>query len=416
MSVRVVIGSLTVLIVTALIVLSLPMLGFLAETTPWLRNPLAWQQVPAAAKCHSSPVESPMQAAAEQACQALLAHQARLHAPSVSAAIAIDGEVVWSAAAGWADLAADQPATPATLYRIGSTSKPVTGTLLARMVDAGLVELDEPIETYDQAPPNPEWGQLTLRQLASHTAGLPEYETNQDLRGLYQSMALNRRHTDVRDGLALFDGSPLRYSPGSGFEYSSFGTHLMAATLQSAGKQPFAQLLQQQVLQALALSSPVADRETPARARFYQINGDMAQPWRDVDLSSKLPGGGFMSNPTDLVKLAAAWLDPEFIREDTRALFWTPQTLDSGDINPQSYALTWRWNSTDRYAHHGGVSKGSMAWLAVYPDESLVVALTMNTTIPNFADFSSLQTELVRLFGSAYNAGGDTRFSVRNDQ
>ena len=42
-----------------------------------------------------------------------------------------------------------------------------------------------------------------------------------------------------------------------------------------------------------------------------------------------------------------------------------------------------------------------MAWLAVYPQQSLVIAMTMNATLPVFTDFSSLQTELVELFSKA---------------
>ncbi|MEX2334892.1 MAG: serine hydrolase domain-containing protein, partial [Pseudohongiella sp.] len=299
---------------------------------------------------------------------------------------------------GWSDLEAEKPATPETLYRIGSTSKPVTGTLLARMVDAGLVDLDQPIGGYDDALPNSDWQHLTLRQLASHMAGLPEYETNRDLRGIYHSMTLQRAHSDVREGLALFDGSPQRYPPGSQFEYSSFGTLLIAAVLQSAGDQPFAELMQRWVLDPLALTSPVVDQAVEDRARFYQLDGSRAQPWRRVDLSNKLPGGGFMSRPEDMVRLGSAWLDPTFISPETREQFWTPQTLSDGEINEQSYALTWRWRGTGNYAHHGGVSKGAMAWLAVHPAHSLVIALTTNARLAEFSDFASVQDSLVTLF------------------
>jgi serine beta-lactamase-like protein LACTB len=401
MSVRLFDVSVAVVSVAVLVFAAGPLIAYVGETTPWLRKPWAWQQVPDVTSCDATPVAAQLEVAADQACALLLAHQARLHAPSLSAAIAIDGEIVWRAAVGWADLAENRAATPQTLYRIGSTSKPVTGTLLARMVDSRRVDLDDPIATYDSALPNPAWAQLTLRQLASHMAGLPEYGTNRDMRGLYQSLALRRHYPNVRDGLALFDGSPLRYPPGSGFEYSSFGTQLLASVLQSAGQQAFDDLIQQQVLAPLGLSTPVADQQVSERARFYQLNGRRAQLWRDVDLSSKVPGGGFMSTPADLVLLGSAWLNPDFISEDTRKAFWAPQELNSGEINPQSYALTWRWNSTDGYAHHGGVSKGSMAWLAVYPEQLLAVALTMNTTISRFADFSSLQSDLVSVFSAA---------------
>lgn len=385
----------------ALIYLSWPFYGFIAEDNPSLRKPWAWQEVPDATQCQSQPVAPEIQPVADEACALLLAHQARLHAPSLSAAIAVDGELVWSAAVGWSDLASETLATPRTLYRIGSTSKPVTGTLLARMVDMGIVTLDEPIGSYDNSLPNPDWKSLTLRQLASHMAGLPEYGTNRDILGLYHSAALSRHHDDVRQGLALFDDNPPRYSPGSQFEYSSFGTLLIAAVLQNAAERPFRELMQQQVLEPLGLESPVPDEESQARARFYQLDGSRAQTWRTVDLSNKLPGGGFMSRPEDIVRLGAAWLDPTFISDRTREQFWAPQLLADGAVNPQSYALTWRWNAAERYAHHGGVSKGAMAWLAVYPEQSLVVALTMNTTLPQFSDFASVQGALVALFEDA---------------
>ncbi|WP_139141479.1 serine hydrolase domain-containing protein [Pseudohongiella acticola] len=398
MSVRSIIAILVLVVFAGLIYLIWPAYGFMAETNPSLRNPWRWQDVPVATTCQSSPMAPDLQSIAEQACALLLAHQARVHAPSLSAAVAIDGRLVWSGAVGWADLGSQSLATPQTLYRIGSTSKPVTGTLLARMVDAGIVELDQPIGHYDDALPNSDWQHLTLRQLASHMAGLPEYETNRDTLGLYHSMALRRGHSDVREGLALFDGSPQRYAAGSAFEYSSFGALLIASVLQSAGGQPYADLVQQWVLEPLALNSPVVDQAVTGRASFYQLDGSRVQPWRRVDLSNKLPGGGFMSRPEDMVRLGAAWLDPGFVNVDTRERFWTPQTLNNGNVNEQSYALTWRWSDTGNYAHHGGVSKGAMAWLAVHPEQSMVIALTTNVKLAEFGDFSSVQDSLVALF------------------
>lgn len=78
----------------------------------------------------------------------------------------------------------------------------------------------------------------------------------------------------------------------------------------------------------------------------------------------------------------------------------TAQELSNGEINKQSYALTWRWNEKGRYAHHGGVSKGSMAWLAVYPDHALVIAMATNTKLAEFSDFAAIQTPIVELFAN----------------
>ena len=57
-----------------------------------------------------------------------------LQVPSVSAAIGLRGELIWSSAVGYADLENRIPATPKTIYRLGSTSKAVTSTLIMRLV------------------------------------------------------------------------------------------------------------------------------------------------------------------------------------------------------------------------------------------------------------------------------------------
>ena len=65
-------------------------------------------------------------------------------------------------------------------------------------------------------------------------------------------------------------------------------------------------------------------------ADFYW-NDDGRYPnfrrWQTVDLSHRLAGGGFISTPSDLVKLGSAWLDDNFISPQTRAQFWQPQAL-----------------------------------------------------------------------------------------
>src|SRR5690606_26180686 len=113
-------------------------------------------------------------------------HRANIHAPAISGAVAIDGKIVWAGAVGWENIENQIPATADTQFRIGSTSRAVTATLLAKMVQAGNVELDKPISNYYQNLPNPAWENLTLRQLASHSSGLPDYIDNYgDLWGFY---------------------------------------------------------------------------------------------------------------------------------------------------------------------------------------------------------------------------------------
>ncbi len=66
--------------------------------------------------------------------------------PGVSAAVVQDGELVWSAGFGMADLENSVPATSNTLYRLGSISKPLTATTAMALWEHGRLDLDSPVQ------------------------------------------------------------------------------------------------------------------------------------------------------------------------------------------------------------------------------------------------------------------------------
>ena len=393
-------------------VLGIPILGvvallfslypFIAEDVPSLR-PFGWIELPGDRPYSEGEVATGYHEAAKKSRDLLQGHMQKINVPAFSAAVAVDGDVVWSAATGYADVERRIEAKPGTLFRIGSTSKAVTGTLFARMVDDSLVQIDAPILTYLSDLPNSEWAALTPRQLASHTAGIVGYEENRDLIGVYHTMRLHNTLDDVAEGLEYFDDTELLYEPGTDFHYSSFDTNLLSAVLQGAGGASFQDLMLERVLQPLELNSPLPDAPHPDRVIFYHTQEGKVQPWREVDLSMKLAGGGFMVTPSDLARLGVAWLDDDFISPKTRQQFWTPQKLADGSINEQNYALNWRVSEATEsvpytYMHHGGVSKGSMAWLAVIPEKRMAIALTINTRVWPFSRWSGVFTDLVQIF------------------
>lgn len=68
--------------------------------------------------------------------------------PSISVAVARDGQIIWEEAFGWADSEKRVPATPHTMYSLASISKPITATGLMILKERGRVELDRPINEY----------------------------------------------------------------------------------------------------------------------------------------------------------------------------------------------------------------------------------------------------------------------------
>jgi CubicO group peptidase (beta-lactamase class C family) len=116
--------------------------------------------------------------------------------------------------------------------------------------------------------------------------------------------------------------------------------------------------------------------------------------YKDINLSYKWAGGGLVSTPTDLVKMGNKILnDTTYISSETKSLFFEHQKLADGSFNQDNYALGWRtdkkytddrFNNPQWIVHHGGVSKGSMNFLVLFPEHNLVIDAAINARAENF--------------------------------
>lgn len=383
-----------VLLLLPLVLITLPVLWYLTT---------GWRPIPVPAPASQQIYQQDFTNAAQQAFISLQQSRIEQQMPALTAAIAWQGKLLWAGAAGYADTDSKRAASTQSQFRIGSTSKSVTATAIARAVAAGTLALDVPIGHYKSDLPNPAWQQLTLRQLLSHTSGLPGYEQNDDWRGVVQSLLKQRHFPDVDDALQIFDQATLQYQPGHGFLYSSFDVNLASSVLQSASQMTFLDYLKQQLSVPLKLQSLDAAHQPHAgQVTFYQTKSGLVKPHWPVDLSQKLAGGGLAASSVDLVTIGSAWFDPAFIPAQLQQEFWTPQRLADGSINPQNYALGFRHTEHGnlycdkqnplkkkiRYVHHGGVSDGAQSWLVIYPDYQLVLAMNTNIVKEDFCDFA----------------------------
>ena len=230
--------------------------------------------------------------------------------------------------------------------------------------------------------------------------------------GLYQTVALRREYKDVRDALKIFDESPLLSEPGTDFYYSSLGTVLLGAVMSEASGKPYRDIIREEVIDPTGMTSTiVAPKRAGANkklATFYLVKDGRQREWRPVDLSHRLPGGGWASTPSDLVRMGAKQLDDNYVSPQTRAQFWAPQKLNSGEVNEQNYAIGWRWREWDiegvgiaRNANHGGVSRGSQSWLLVFPDYDMAIAFNINSRTEHFPDFGMAYEDIFREFALA---------------
>ena len=179
----------------------------------------------------------------------LAADVARDGVGGITAAVFVGPTVVWARGFGMADPEHGVPAGVATIYRVGSISKSVTALLLADMVEAGEVALDEPVAevlpdlaALRDAPA--EAAAITWRQLAAHTAGL------------VREPALPGA---ARGAFALWEGkvlasiptTALTRRPGEAYGYSNIGYGILGLALSRRAGLPFTDLVRERIVAPL---------------------------------------------------------------------------------------------------------------------------------------------------------------------
>ena len=295
-------------------------------------------------------------------------------APGISVAVAVDGKIVWTEGFGLKDVAAKEPVTSETLFRIGSISKSLTSAGLAILVENRQLDLDAPVQKYVVDFPEKE-GVITTRLLAGHLAGIRHYRANE--------MLLNREFSDVHSALAIFKADPLTATPGTKYFYSTYGWTLISAAMESAEHQEFLSYMDKNVIQPLKMEHTRPDRSDIFDTNctlFYSTNTQgkfVTAP--SVNNSYKWAGGGYLSTSEDLVRFGSALLQPGFLKKESLSLLFTSQkTLDGKSTG---YGVGWfigKDTAGHRIYWHSGSSIGGTGMLLLHPDDKAVVAILGN--------------------------------------
>ncbi|MFJ7148844.1 serine hydrolase domain-containing protein [Streptomyces sp. NPDC100445] len=181
--------------------------------------------------------------------------------------------------------------------QIGSLTKPLTGTLLARMAETGAVRLDDPVERWLPAPPGTG---ITLLNLARHTSGLPRLPPG--LRGRDPYAAFGPAEL-----LRLVRGmDTVAVRPPGEEEYSNLGYAVLGAALAAAGGAGYEELLDTYVLHPAELTGVSADPAPGRRLLAPGLAGTRRRPW--TMNGAILPAGGLWATPRAVAGLVVGLL------------------------------------------------------------------------------------------------------------
>lgn len=346
----------------------------------------AWRQVVTLALTLAAAVSSTSRAAAQQLTldQALDSTRATLvsfmdthRVPGMTAAVAVNGALVWTEGLGYADLEHMVPASPQTRWRIASISKTFTAVAAMQLLEQGKLDLDSPIQRWVPEFPQKR-GPVTLRRLMSHTSGLRHYKGDE-----FES---DVHYDDVIAPIAVFAQDTLLFTPGQRYSYSTYGFTLVSAVVRRASGEPFLDYLARHVIRPAGLRSVGPEKKDSIilhHASFYLEDSlGVVTKAPEVDLSNKWAGGGLLSTASDLVRWALAVSGHRVLSDSMTERMWTRQALNDGTLGP--YALGWRVETDGagrRVVFHTGGAMGGGGVLYFLPDDGTVVAVLGNLPI-----------------------------------
>ncbi|MEL7312910.1 MAG: serine hydrolase domain-containing protein [Pseudomonadota bacterium] len=309
---------------------------------------------------------------------------AHYRVPGVSVAVILDGKIAWAKAFGYADAAEQIPVTGETLFQAASISKPVTALAALQLVDAGLIDLDTPVNEYLtrwQIPSNvfTQEVPVTLRHLLSHTGGLtvhgfPGYPEGDPLPTAIE--VLNGASPANTNAVVVdqFPGLVHRYSGG--------GYTIAQVMLEDVSGESFEELLDWLVLKPANMSvssfrQPLPVLKAPIASAAHDAEGNK------VDGHShrypELAAAGLWTTPTDLANLAIAIANggndgEQMLSEQMLVEMMTP-------LGGSDYGLGFgvhQYGDQQVLSHTGG-NHGFRAVFSFHPEGNYGVAIMTNS-------------------------------------
>jgi D-alanyl-D-alanine carboxypeptidase len=303
------------------------------------------------------------------------------HGAGVSVAVEQGGHVVLAKGYGLADIADRVPATADTVYPIASVTKQFTAAAVMQLVEQGRLRLTD---TLGGLLPEIRWRDprarhVTVRQLLTHTSGIPSYDS---LPGFGPLDRYPQTHAAI---LALITGQPLKFAPGTRAAYSNSGYYLLGLIIERRSGLTYGQYLRQRLLAGLGLQHTGLCPGAPSggQARLYARGGRAPQPAPRISLVNAYAAGQLCSTVIDLLRWQDALRSGRAVSAASYTQMTTPLRLAGGSTIAYGFGLDLDpINGHPAVSHEGGFP-GDAADLTWYPNDNLAVAVLDNaSTVP----------------------------------
>ncbi|QAA80728.1 class A beta-lactamase-related serine hydrolase [Aequorivita sp. H23M31] len=283
--------------------------------------------------------------------------------------IAEKGNVVFQKSYEIANEETGQKLDENSIFELASVSKQFTAMGIVLLEKQGKLRYDDLISKF--IPELNSYGNITIRQLLTHTSGLPDYMELFDEKWDKTKFATNK---DIVEELAKYKPS-VEFSPGEKFEYSNTGYALLALIIERVSGQSFGEFLKDNIFTPLDMQNTFVYRSRfePKKIENYakgymidslgdKINPDsMGKNYLSYYLDGIVGDGMVNSTTNDLLKWDRALYGNELVdNKDKQIIFSSVKTPDGKESN---YGFGWAVGNSEKY---GKVVNHSRGWAGYY--------------------------------------------------
>jgi len=309
---------------------------------------------------------------------------------SGSILVARDGLPIVSKGYGMANVELDVPNTPQTVFRLGSVTKQFTAMAIMMLQERGKLNVNDPACKYLPDCPAA-WQPITVKNLLTHTAGVPNYTGFPDF---VKTAVLPTTNAAM---IARLRDKPLEFAPGEKFAYSNSGYFLLGAIIERASGNSYANFLQENIFTPLGMKQTGYDsplRIIKNRAAGYARQGGETVNAAYMDMTIPYAAGALDSTTGDLLLWDQALYTEKLVSRKTLDEIFTP--FKSG------YGYGWGIGKKfDRQEiSHGGAIFGFATEIARFPADKVTVVVLSNV---EGAPAGRIGNDLAAIvFGAAY--------------
>lgn len=313
--------------------------------------------------------------------------------PGMAIGIVKDGKVIYKKSRGIADLSNNIPITDSTVFNIASVSKHFTALLALIAEDEGKISLEDEISQY-----LPELNHLpykiTIKQLANHSHGLPNYSDFSQMINFGLNAPLNNEQI-VQVILRI---NTMNFKPGTQYQYGNTGFILLAEILKRVYDKPFPEIIKEKLFEPLSMTQSATIDNPNAiiknKAIAYTKHKYKYEEYMDRQMSCG--SSNIHTTLNDLVKWVVNFQEPK-VGTQAQINRLTTKTISFSKDSDLGYGLGLISETSEgiNTVFHGGGTAGYRAYIMHVPKQNLSIV-----TLGNQDNFNSLLivNDLLKLY------------------